>query len=119
MDRAASRPPGRLGRVGSADTRLIVLRGGSGAGESAIAMEIHRRHGSLAALVGQDGVRGLVLKERDGADGAHIEMVSVVAGRAMGRGYRVVVEGVLAAGRCWGCSRIRPDATAASPACSA
>ncbi|SJZ86834.1 hypothetical protein SAMN02745673_01647 [Marinactinospora thermotolerans DSM 45154] len=81
-------------------------------------MEIRRRHGSPVALAGQDGVRGLVLKGRDGADGVHIEMVPVVAGLALERGYHVVVEGVLAAGGYGGCSRIRPDATAASPACS-
>jgi predicted kinase len=46
-------------------TRLIVIRGNSASGKSAVAAEIRRRHGRGLAIVGQDNLRRQVLRERD------------------------------------------------------
>jgi guanylate kinase len=37
--------------IGHRDTRLIVVRGNSGAGKSSVARELRRRHGRGCALV--------------------------------------------------------------------
>jgi uridine kinase len=46
-------------------TRLIVIRGNSASGKSAVAAEIRRGHGRGLAIVGQDNLRRQVLRERD------------------------------------------------------
>ncbi|SOD62539.1 Predicted kinase [Streptomyces zhaozhouensis] len=81
--------------VGSAATRLVVLRGNSASGKSTVAAEVRRRHGRGMALVGQDNLRRVVLRERDVADGANIGLIDTVARYALEHGYHVVVEGIL------------------------
>lgn len=81
--------------VGSASTRLIVLRGNSASGKSSIAAALCARLGRGVALVGQDNLRRVVLRERDVPDGANIGLIDTVARYALGHGYHVVVEGIL------------------------
>ena len=81
--------------VGSASTRLIVLRGNSASGKSSIAAGLRSRHGRGMALVGQDNLRRVVLRERDVPDGANIGLIDTVARYALDHGYHVVVEGIL------------------------
>jgi uridine kinase len=45
--------------------RLIMIRGNSASGKSAVAAELRRRHGRGLAIVGQDDLRRPVLSERD------------------------------------------------------
>jgi hypothetical protein len=75
--------------------RLIVIRGNSASGKSAIAAEIRRRHGRGLAIVGQDNLRRQVLRERDVPGGANIDLIDLTARFALGRGFHVIVEGIL------------------------
>ncbi|MFI9163398.1 AAA family ATPase [Kitasatospora aureofaciens] len=86
-------------RVGSATTRLCVLRGNSASGKSSIATEIRRRYGRGIALVGQDNLRRTVLRERDVPGGANIGLIDLVARYALDQGYHVVLEGIMYADR--------------------
>ncbi|MFB6575826.1 MULTISPECIES: AAA family ATPase [unclassified Streptomyces] len=85
--------------VGRDGTRLVVLRGNSAAGKSSVAAGIRDRFGRGLALVGQDNVRRVVLRERDVPGGANIGLIDTVARYALDAGYHVVVEGILYADR--------------------
>jgi hypothetical protein len=75
--------------------RLIVIRGNSASGKSAVAAEIRRRHGLGLAIVGQDDLRRQVLRERDVPGGANIDLIDLTARFALDRGFDVIVEGIL------------------------
>jgi hypothetical protein len=75
-------------------TRLIVIRGNSASGKSAVAAEIRRRHGHGLAIVGQDNLRRQVLRERDVPGGANIDLIDLTARFALDRGFHVIVEGI-------------------------
>jgi predicted kinase len=77
--------------------RLIVLRGNSGTGKSSVAAGIRDRYGRGIALVGQDNLRRTILRERDVSGGANIGLLDLVARFALGRGFHVIVEGILRA----------------------
>ncbi len=85
---------GRM-RVGSENTRLIVLRGNSGSGKSSVAAEVRARHGRGMALVGQDYLRRLVLRERDIPGGANIGLIDTVTRYALDHGFHVILDGIL------------------------
>jgi len=76
---------------------LVVLRGNSGSGKSAVAAEIRARYGRGIALVSQDNLRRVVLREREVAGGANIGLIDMVARFAARSGYDVIVEGILRA----------------------
>jgi len=80
-------------------TRLIVLRGNSGSGKSAVAAAIRARYGRGIALVGQDNLRRVVLREKDLPGGANIGLIDVVARYALDAGFHVIIEGILYADR--------------------
>jgi hypothetical protein len=85
-----------LSRTGrESPTRLIVIRGNSASGKSAVAADIRRRHGRGLAIVGQDNLRRLVLRERDVPGGANIDLIDLTARFALDRGFHVIVEGIL------------------------
>jgi hypothetical protein len=75
--------------------RLIVIRGNSASGKSAVAAELRRRHGRGLAIVGQDNLRRQVLRERDVPGGANIDLIDLTARFALDRGFHVIVEGIL------------------------
>ena len=50
---------------GSDQTRLVVLRGNSGAGKSSVAAALREAYGRDLAWVSQDLIRRTILKERD------------------------------------------------------
>lgn len=77
--------------------RLIVLRGNSGAGKSSIAVGVRDRYGRGIALVGQDNLRRTILRERDVPGGANVDLLDMVARFGLGRGFHVIVEGILRA----------------------
>src|SRR5262245_10391418 len=91
---SASRRPA-MGMTGTSRSRLVVLRGNSGSGKSSTAQALREHRGRSLAVAEQDYLRRRVLKERDVAGGANIELVSVVARFALDRGYDVVVEGIM------------------------
>jgi hypothetical protein len=83
------------GADGESPTRLIVIRGNSASGKSAVAAEIRRRHGRGLAIVGQDNLRRQVLRERDVPGGANIALIDLTARFALDHGFHVIVEGIL------------------------
>jgi predicted kinase len=88
----------RVSRIGSDETRLIILRGNSASGKSSTAAEIRRRHGRRdLAIVGQDNLRRDVLRERDVPGGASIGLIDLVARYALSHGFNVIIEGILRA----------------------
>lgn len=91
--------PGPRLIVGSEATRLVVVRGNSASGKSSVAAGIRDRFGRGLAVVGQDNLRRVVLRERDVPDGANIGLIDSVARYALDAGYHVVLEGILYADR--------------------
>jgi hypothetical protein len=85
--------------IGTQKTRLIVLRGNSGSGKSSVAAELRVRYGRGIALVGQDYLRRVVLRERDIPGGANIGLIDMVARYALGCGFHVIIDGILDAAR--------------------
>ncbi|MFD9389368.1 kinase [Streptomyces sp. NPDC060000] len=85
--------------VGTRETRLIVLRGNSASGKSAVAAGLRDRFGRGLALVGQDHLRRVVLREHDRPGAANIGLIEAVARYALDAGYHVVLEGILYADR--------------------
>ncbi|MEU6273982.1 kinase [Streptomyces populi] len=83
--------------VGTEETRLIVLRGNSASGKSSVAAGLRDGFGRGLALVGQDNLRRVVLRERDRPGAANIGLIDLTARYALDAGYHVVVEGILCA----------------------
>lgn len=81
-------------RCGSTTTTLIVLRGNSGSGKSTIAERIRAQRGGVA-IVGQDHLRRVVLKEKDRPGAANIGLIDLVTRYALDAGYTTVLEGIL------------------------
>lgn len=77
----------------------MVLRGPSGAGKSSVARELRRRVGRGVALVEQDYMRRIVLREHDLPRAANIELLSRTARFALDRGFHVILEGIMSARR--------------------
>lgn len=84
--------------TGTETTRLIILRGNSGSGKSSVAAGVRARFGRGIALVGQDNLRRVVLRERDVFGGANIALIGLVARYALDQGFHVMVEGILHTG---------------------
>ncbi|MFC9931317.1 kinase [Streptomyces sp. NPDC127190] len=81
--------------VGSEDTRLVVLRGNSASGKSSVAAGLRERFGRGLALVAQDNLRRVVLRERDRPGAANIGLIDLTARYALDAGFHVVIEGIL------------------------
>ncbi|MER6423820.1 kinase [Streptomyces sp. NPDC001137] len=81
--------------VGTENTRLVVLRGNSASGKSSVAAGLRDRFGRGLALVAQDNLRRIVLRERDRPGAANIGLIDLTARYALDAGYQVVVEGIL------------------------
>jgi hypothetical protein len=78
--------------------RLIVIRGNSASGKSAAAAAIRDRHGRHdLAIVGQDNLRRVILREHDVPGGANIDLIDLTARFALSRGFHAIVEGILTA----------------------
>ncbi|WP_395571759.1 kinase [Streptomyces sp. BK79] len=86
-------------KVGGEQTRLVVLRGNSASGKSSVAAGLRDRFGRGLALVAQDNLRRVVLRERDRPGAANIGLIDLTARYALDAGYHVVVEGILYADR--------------------
>ena len=92
---ADDRPATVPGPVGHDDTCLIVLRGNSGSGKSTIARTVRDRYGRGLALVEQDYLRRIVLRERDTPDGNAAALIAHTITFALDIGYHVLCEGIL------------------------
>lgn len=86
-------------RIGSHRTKLIVIRGNSGSGKSSLASELRLRYGRGCALVEQDYLRRIVLRERDQPGGLAPKLIDQTVRLALDYGYHVVLEGILARAR--------------------
>ncbi|MBX9399478.1 kinase [Streptomyces sp. TRM72054] len=87
------------GAVGTEDTRLIVIRGNSASGKSSVAAGLREKFGRNLAIVAQDNLRRIVLRERDRPGGANIGLIDLTARYALDNGFHVVLEGILYADR--------------------
>jgi predicted kinase len=85
--------------VGSDQTRLIVLRGNSGAGKSTVARALREAYGRGVAWVSQDLIRRIILKEKDLPGAANIGLIDQVARYSLDHGYHVVLDGIFYADR--------------------
>jgi hypothetical protein len=82
--------------IGTLGTRLVVLRGNSASGKTAIAHELRRRlPGSRIAIVSQDVLRRGVLLEHPEPGAPNIGLIDLVTRYALNHGYHVVLEGIL------------------------
>ncbi|GIF19721.1 putative kinase [Actinoplanes tereljensis] len=78
---------------------LVVLRGNSGSGKTTAAREVRRRFGRGCALIEQDYVRRIILREHNEApDAVAPTLIATMAGESLRHGYHVVLEGILDAG---------------------
>jgi predicted kinase len=76
---------------------LVVIRGNSGSGKSTAAAEVRRRYGRGAALIGQDYVRRVLLREHGGNSMHPVapQFIATMVQAALDAGYHVVLEGIL------------------------
>ncbi|WP_210717712.1 kinase [Amycolatopsis acididurans] len=85
--------------VGTEGTRLLVLRGPSGSGKSSTARRLRAHLGRSVALIEQDYLRRIVLKEKDVPDGHNIALIDQTVRFALDRGWNVILEGIMHAER--------------------
>lgn len=91
-----ARPRAEATGDGSPGPRLILIRGNSASGKSAVAMAIRDRRGQRdLAIVSQDNLRRVVLRELDVPGGANIGLIDLTARYAIRAGFHVIVEGIL------------------------
>ncbi|MFE2719127.1 AAA family ATPase [Streptomyces mirabilis] len=81
--------------VGTEETRLVVVRGNSASGKSSVAAGLRERFGRGLAVVAQDNLRRIVLREHDRPGAANIGLIGQTARYALNAGLHVVVEGIL------------------------
>jgi hypothetical protein len=83
------------GRGSAHEPVLVIIRGNSASGKSTVAAEIRRRRGRRdVAIVGQDYLRRIVLREHDVPGGVNIGLIDMVARYALGHGFHTIVEGI-------------------------
>lgn len=80
--------------IGSESTRLVILRGNSGAGKSSIARGVRAATCSRVALVEQDYLRRVVLRERLPEGKLHVHLIESVVRLALDGGSHVLLEGI-------------------------
>ena len=75
--------------------QLVVIRGNSASGKSTIAAKIRERHGRGLAVVSQDNLRRVVLREHDRPEAANIGLIGLTCRYALDCGFHAVLEGIL------------------------
>jgi predicted kinase len=75
----------------------MIIRGNSGSGKSSVARMLRARAGRGVALLEQDYMRRVLLRERDQPGGAAPALIDHTARYCLDHGYDVVLEGILAA----------------------
>ncbi|MEV4280113.1 AAA family ATPase [Actinoplanes xinjiangensis] len=76
---------------------LIIVRGNSGSGKTTTAREVRRRYGRGCALIEQDHLRRVLLREHGGLgdDAVAPAFLTGTARAALEAGYHVILEGIL------------------------
>jgi predicted kinase len=76
---------------------LVVIRGNSGSGKTTTAREVRRRYGRGCALLEQDYLRRIMLREHDSSRTNPVApaFIAATARTALDLGYHVVLEGIL------------------------
>ncbi|MEV7621781.1 AAA family ATPase [Actinoplanes sp. NPDC089786] len=92
--RADSRSEGGASTTAGAPT-LVVIRGNSGSGKTTTAREVRSRYGRGCALVEQDHLRRIILREHDEPGAVAPAFITATVRSALGLGYHVVLEGIL------------------------
>jgi chloramphenicol 3-O-phosphotransferase len=69
--------------VGTEENRLVILRGNSASGKLSVAVGMREKFGRGLALVGQDNLRRIVLRERDRPGAANIGLIDLTARYAL------------------------------------
>ncbi len=74
-----------------------MIRGNSGSGKSTTAREVRRRYGRGAALVEQDYLRRVLLREHGGTAHEPVApaLIDATVRTTLGFGYHVILEGIL------------------------
>jgi len=80
-------------------TALVVIRGNSGSGKTSLARQLRLHQGRGWALVEQDNLRRVILRERDKAGGLAPAFIDHTVRFLLGNGYSVILEGILASHR--------------------
>ncbi len=81
------------------ETRLIVIRGNSGSGKSTIARRLRLQAGRGCALVEQDYLRRILLREKDTSPGLAPALIEHNVQFLLRNSYHVILEGILFTGR--------------------
>lgn len=81
------------------ETKLIVLRGPSGSGKSSVGKILRASQEDPTALIEQDYLRRILLKEKDLPGGLNIELIKMTALMALENSFNVIMEGIFDAGR--------------------
>ena len=81
--------------TGSAETRLIVLRGNSASGKSTLARALRAARPRGIAILGHDQLRREILHAREEPDNPTVAYLDLSARYALDLGLHVVVEGIL------------------------
>jgi chloramphenicol phosphotransferase-like protein len=81
--------------TGSADTRLILLRGNSASGKSSLARAIRAARPRGIAIIGQDQLRRDILHVPEVPGNPTIGYLDLSARYALDHGLHVIVEGIL------------------------
>jgi len=76
-------------------SKLIILRGPSGSGKSSTAKKLRELSTDRVAIVEQDYVRRVILKEKDTPDGHNIALLAAIVLTCLDKGYTVILEGIL------------------------
>ncbi|MBB2946995.1 putative kinase [Actinoplanes lutulentus] len=83
-----------MGGISEGQPTLVVIRGNSGSGKTTTAREVRRRFGRGCALVEQDYLRRVILREHGGNPVAPAFITGTVRA-ALDAGYHVILEGIL------------------------
>lgn len=80
-----------MATTGSANSRLIVLRGNSGSGKSAVAQALRGSLNEETAWIEQDYFRRIVLGEKERPGAANTELLDIAARFCLDRGFTVIL----------------------------
>lgn len=84
---------------GTSSTKLVIIRGNSGSGKSSVAKAVRERYGRGCALVEQDYLRRIILKELDKDGGLAPDFIGHTIRFLLDHGQHVILEGILSARR--------------------
>ncbi|GAB1639655.1 kinase [Krasilnikovia sp. MM14-A1259] len=75
----------------------MIIRGNSGTGKTTVAREVQRRYGRGCALLEQDHLRRIVLREHDSSKISPVApaFITATAANLLQLGYHVVLEGIM------------------------